>query len=318
MAILTADSVFKAAYGADQSKLEINETRVDLRLALPWLAGRTEESIGSTTIRPRQEGAFVLGEEDGLLVGAVVVDVREHLEGTTEKIYRELLNHCHGWHLHRVWNYVPQINEMQAGLERYQQFNIGRWVAFEERFGRDLRSYMPAASAVGIDGHHLAIVFTAGRHRPVFFENPSQVPAYHYPPDYGPRPPGFARGVTIEGSDTRTIFLSGTASIEGHRSIGEGDWAMQFRTTLHNIGIMMDRMGVPEALDVQAWEDGRILDGGFKCYLRHPESLSVIQEWLHETTGLTEKQIAFVRADICRAELDLEIEATVKVRKDDA
>ena len=199
MAILTADSGFKAGYGADETKLTISDQRVDLSLAMPWLAGRRDERIGAAALAPRKDGEFVLSEEDGLLVGAVVTNARENLEGTTEKIYRELLRQCHGWHLHRIWNYVPQINEMQAGLERYQQFNIGRWVAFEERFGRDLRSFMPAASAVGIDGDHLAIVFTAGRHRPVFFENPSQVPAYHYPSDYGPRPPGFARGVAIDG-----------------------------------------------------------------------------------------------------------------------
>ena len=91
---------------------------------------------------------------------------------------------------------------------------------------------------------------------------------------------------------------------------------MQFRTTLHNIETMMDRMGVPQALDVRAWERGEILEGGIKCYLRHPESLSVMQDWLEEHTGLTEEHIAFVQADICRAELDIEIEATVKVLGD--
>ena len=316
MTILTADSVFKAGYGAERTELVMTDGRVDLRLAMPWLAGRAFETLGTTALGARASGEFVIAEEDGLLVGAVVVDAREQLEQTTERIYRELLRHCEGRHLHRIWNYVPQINELQAGLERYQQFNIGRWVAFEERFGRDLRSFMPAASAVGIGGGRLAVAFTAGRQRPVFFENPAQVPAYHYPPDYGPRPPGFARGVTIEGPGVRTVFLSGTASIEGHRSIGEGDWAVQFRTTLHNIETMMDRMGVPQALDVRAWERGEILEGGIKCYLRHPESLSVMQDWLEEHTGLTEEHIAFVQADICRAELDIEIEATVKVRGD--
>lgn len=314
MAIFTADSVFKAGYGAERTELVMADDRVDLRLAMPWLAGRTSETLGTAALSARPFGEFVVGEEDGQLVGAVVVDAREQLEQTTERVYRELLRHCEGWNLHRIWNYVPQINQFQAGLERYQQFNIGRWVAFEERFGRDLRSFMPAASAVGIGGDHLAIIFTAGRQRPVFFENPAQVPAYHYPPDYGPRPPGFARGVTIEGPGMRTVFLSGTASIEGHRSVGEGDWALQFRTTLHNIETMMDRMGVPQALDARTWESGEIVEGGLKCYLRHTESLSVIQDWMQEHTGLTEKHIAFVQADICRAELDIEIEATVKVR----
>lgn len=313
MAIHTAGSVFKVSYGAERTELTRLEQGAELRLAMPWLAGRCVEHLGSPDSTVRWAGPFILAELGDEMVGAAIVPASEGLEGAAEKLYRGLLGLCGDLHLHRVWNYVPQINDMQAGLERYQQFNIGRWVAFEERFGRDLRSFMPAASAVGIGGEHLALMFSAGKKKPIFFENPAQVPAYHYPPDYGPRPPGFARGVVIDEHSSRTIFLSGTASIEGHRSIGEGDWALQFRTTMHNIETMFERMGIPGALQVGAWDGGEMLDGCFKCYLRHPESLSVIQEFLFEHTGLTGKHITFVQADICRAELDLEIEATIKM-----
>ncbi len=314
MAVHTADSIFKVTFGAERAELGVDVKRAaQLRLPIPLLAGLDTERFGVPGGVTRTEGPFMLAESGDLLFGAALIDASEHLEESAEKIYRDLLAICDGRHLHRVWNYVPQINQMQAGLERYQQFNIGRWVAFEERFGRDLRSFMPAASAVGIGGRHLAVLFSAGRRRPLFFENPAQVPAYHYPPDYGPRPPGFARGVVIDDGETRAVFLSGTASIEGHRSIGEGDWAVQFRTTMHNIETMMERMGVPESLDANAWARGEVLDGCFKCYLRHPESLSVIQEMFFEQTGLTGDHITFVQADICRAELDLEIEATIRV-----
>lgn len=313
MAIQTADPAFNITYGAMQTKAVMRRHGVDISLAMPWLAGRGTEALGAPGSAIARADPFIVAEMDGQMTGVAIVPASEGLEGAAEKLYRKLLAVCGDFHLHRVWNYVPQINEYQAGLERYQQFNIGRWVAFEERFGRDLRSYMPAASAVGIGGDQLAVMFSAGRKRPVFFENPSQVPAYHYPPDYGPRPPGFARGVVIEEPDARTIFLSGTASIEGHRSIGAGDWALQFRTMMHNIETMMDRMEVPAALDVSGWRHGEILEGRLTCYLRHPESLSVMQEWLQEQTGLAEEQISYVQADICRAELDMEIEATIRV-----
>lgn len=314
MAAHTVDSTLRVSFGADQAQLTWRDgTGPELHLPMPLLAGQPTERLGVPDAILRNADPFILAESGEFLFGAAVIDASENLEEAAEKIYRDLLTLCDGWHLHRVWNYVPQINERQAGLERYQQFNIGRWVAFEERFGRDLRSYMPAASAVGIGGGQLAVLFSAGSRRPQFFENPSQVPAYHYPTDYGPRPPGFARGVVIDDSESRTVFLSGTASIEGHRSIGEGDWAAQFRTTMHNVEIMMERMGVPGALDAREWARGSILEGCFKCYLRHPESLSIIQESILELTGLTDKQFIFVQADICRAELDLEIEATIKV-----
>ena len=281
---------------------------------MPLLAGRSSEHWGNANATLRWIEPLLIAEHDDRIYGMALVEAEAALEQAAENLYRRLLQVCDGWHLHRIWNYVPQINSIQSGLERYQQFNIGRWLAFEEYFGRDLRSFMPAASAVGIGGSQLALLFTAGRNRPGYFENPSQVPAYHYPADYGPRPPGFARGVVVENADgSRGVFLSGTASIEGHRSIGGGDWAAQFRVTMHNLEIMLERMGVPAALRADAWESGEIRGGGFKCYLRHPESLSVIQEYLQEQTGLGEDQITFVQADICRQELDLEIEATILV-----
>ncbi|MBX7206712.1 MAG: hypothetical protein K1X78_00255 [Verrucomicrobiaceae bacterium] len=312
MAIQTADSVFKVSYDARRTELTSLGREAELRLAMPWLAGAFAEHLGGPAGMVLRRGPFMVAEHGDQMTGAAIVPASDGLEAAAEGIYRELLATCGEFHLHRIWNYVPRINDMQAGLERYQQFNIGRWVAFEERYGRDLRAFLPAASAVGIKGDHLALMFSAGKRRPLFFENPSQVPAYHYPPDYGPRPPGFARGVVIEEADARTVFLSGTASIEGHRSVGEGDWDLQFRTTLHNIETMLGRMGVPEALHGDAWRRGDVLDGGFKCYLRHPESLCVMQEFFFEHTGLDESRVSFVQADICRRELDLEIEAAIR------
>ena len=245
--------------------------------------------------------------EDGL-VAAGIMDCSGRLEVPTQNLYTQLLQLClkKQMTLHRVWQFIPSINKISEGLEHYRQFNIGRWLAFETCFGRDLRSHMPAASAVGINGDSLVLYFTAGRAQPLYFENPAQVPAYHYPEEYGPRPPSFARGVIVQKGERRITHLSGTASIEGHRSIGEGDWLAQFRTTLHNMELMFERMETPEALrgDVSATRD-------FTCYLRHPEMLSLMQECLEENSTLRTNEVRFLQADICRADLDVEIEGSV-------
>jgi enamine deaminase RidA (YjgF/YER057c/UK114 family) len=247
-----------------------------------------------------------------MLVGAVTIDAEDRLEDPVQEVYAQVLDACkeHGMHLHRAWNYVPGINAQTHGLERYRQFNIGRWMAFEKHFGRDLRAFMPAASGVGAHGTRFALLFIAGKMHPLYLENPSQVPAYHYPSDYGPRPPSFARAVLIENGSEVTGYLSGTASIEGHRSIGEGDWHSQFRTTMHNMQIMFERMGMEDALRPGSSVDIR----DFRCYLRHAESLPLIREWLAEETQLDPARIAFLQSDICRAELDMEMEAILVKR----
>ncbi len=263
----------------------------------------------------RDDGLLLL-ENGSNLVGAAVVDVPDRMEEPVEKVYAQVLAACadHGMNLHRAWNYVPGINVMEHGLERYRQFNIGRWLSFEKFFGRDLRSFMPAASAVGCEGRRFALFFTAGKTQPQYLENPAQVPAYHYPSDYGPRPPSFARAVLVKHARETLGYLSGTASIEGHRSVGEGDWHMQFRTTMHNIQIMFERMGMSQALQPGARSTSRVAVRDFKCYLRHAEALPLVQEWLAEEAGLSGDQVMFLKAEICRAELDIEMEAILSKR----
>jgi chorismate lyase/3-hydroxybenzoate synthase len=300
-------SALQVSFDAPHAKLVQSGRGTCLELPMPLLAGISGETLGSPDARHFQSNGFLLAEHDDTLIGAALIDASTRLEDPVEQTYRQLLHLTHGWHLYRIWNYIPGINDTRGGLERYQQFNIGRWTAFESCFGRDLRAFMPAASAVGLQGDQAVVIFEAGRTRPNYLENPSQIPAYHYPADYGPRPPSFARGVVIARPHLRTAFLSGTASIEGHRSLGAGDWPLQFRTTLHNIEIMLDRMQVSAALTPERWADAGIVDAHFKCYLRHPESLPLFREWIQDACG-HDRHFTYVQADICRKDLDIEIE----------
>ncbi|MEZ5302863.1 MAG: hypothetical protein R3F11_19825 [Verrucomicrobiales bacterium] len=203
-----------------------------------------------------------------------------------------------------MWNYIPAINEETGGLENYRRFNLGRWSAFRDSFGSEAIGRMPAASAVGCDGERLAVAFLAGRAAATYVENPEQIPAYHYPPDYGPKAPSFARGAVVEIGGRKVGYLSGTASIKGHRSVGHGDLRAQFETTLSNIRIVSNRMGYAGATDPGAKSAHE-----FKAYVRRAEDGSKVAQWLAEAAGISPDAITVLRADICRAELDVEIEA---------
>jgi len=281
---------------------------IHLALPIPVLAGSRQVALPAPDSRSAKDGDIHVLVNHSELWGAIVLEASRRLERPAQSGYEQMLKVCrdHGMHLHRVWHFVPGINRVEEGLERYRQFNIGRWLAFEAFFGRDLRTFMPAASAVGVQGDDLIIIFRAGKTQPIYFENPSQVPAYHYPAEYGPRPPSFARGVVLSADERRTAYLSGTASIEGHRSIGEGDWHTQFRTTLHNMELMFDRMNMPAAL--RPHTSAPCAGRDFQVYLRHPEALPLVQEWLFEATTLRPEEVRFLQADICRAELDLEVD----------
>ena len=294
-------------FGSEFSQLSVIDGIETLELGVPLLSGRPAELISLPDAHIWRAGHLLLMKNEARLIGAATVDIADRLEDPVEEVYAQVLAVCreHGMYLHRAWNYVPDINGQSHGLEHYRQFNIGRWLAFERQFGRDLRSFMPAASGVGTTGSRFALFFIAGKTHPVYLENPSQVPAYHYPAEYGPKPPSFARALLVESGRQMVGYLSGTASIEGHRSIGEGDWHAQFRTTMHNIQIMFERMGMEGAM--QPGSPVEIRD--FRCYLRHPESRPLVQEWLAEETSLDVSQVTFLQSDICRAELDMEMEA---------
>jgi chorismate lyase / 3-hydroxybenzoate synthase len=310
MTISQGHAALQVTFNAEHVALNTTPEAANLQLPLPLLAGPNTESIGSPATKIWWDQDFLLTESETLLIGAIVIDAQNRLETPVERAYQALLHLTRGWHLYRIWNYIPNINEIRDGLECYQQFNIGRWTAFESCYGRHLRSYMPAASAVGLGGDKAVVVFKAGRSRPEYLENPSQIPAYHYPAEYGPRPPCFARGVVATCPEVRRAILSGTASIEGHRSIGQGDWARQFQTTQQNIEIMLNRMQVSAAWVPDLWPTHGIHSAHFKCYLRHPEALPLVRKAVRDSCG-QDHHFSYVLADICRSDLDLEIEGRI-------
>ncbi len=302
---------FQVKFNAPQAELVQKPGQVLLHLPLPLLAGPEMECPGLPTGKVSCEDDCMLIEHGEMLLAVALIDSTGRLEEPVEAAYRSLLQLSGGRHVYRVWNFIPGINQVRGGLECYRQFNIGRWSAFESAYGRDLRSFMPAATAVGMEGDKAAVIFLAGREGPDYFENPAQIPAYHYPADYGPRPPGFARAVQVRHAGSTLALLSGTASIEGHRSIGEGDWELQFRTTQHNIEIMLGRLHARAAWRQDRWQSGDIVDARFKCYLRHAKSLPLVREWVQESCG-DDSHFTYLLADICRADLDIEIEGLIR------
>jgi chorismate lyase/3-hydroxybenzoate synthase len=163
------------------------------------------------------------------------------LQQATEDAYRQifaLLDALDYPCLHRCWNYMAGINTVSHGLERYQQFNLGRQNAFIAA-GRAVNGQVPAACALGLEQGPLRIAFIAGRTPALAIENPRQISAYEYPLQYGPSSPTFSRANLLRlgqsGLMPSLLLISGTASIVGHRTLHAGDVVAQTRETLSNI-----------------------------------------------------------------------------------
>jgi chorismate lyase / 3-hydroxybenzoate synthase len=211
-------------------------------------------------------------------------------------------------HLVRVWNYLPDINRESHGTERYRQFNAARQEALRS-CGRAHAGKVPAASALGAPaGGPLVVYFLAGRLAPTFVENPRQVSAYHYPRQYGTSSPSFSRATLLHEPEVTSLFVSGTASIVGHSSLHAGDAAAQTRETLANIEALLGQVNRASA-GVQF----SLRSLACKAYVRRPADLPVIQAELRAALG-PQARILYLRADICRQDLLVEVEAAATRR----
>ena len=204
-------------------------------------------------------------------------------------------------HLLRVWNYFPGINEDDMRLERYKRFCVGRHRAFSEDDPQFTRS-LPAASAVGSKAGHLLIYFLATKAPGIPQENPRQIAAYRYPPRYSPKSPAFARGTLIRLDRAATLFISGTASIVGHETMHLDDVMRQLDETLANIDSLIAATSRRENVAMDR-SHLRLL----KVYLRRAEHYGLVREKLTPELG-KRFPILYLQADICRADLLLEIE----------
>ncbi|MGH8583772.1 MAG: hypothetical protein ACREWG_13535 [Gammaproteobacteria bacterium] len=206
----------------------------------------------------------------------------------------------------RFWSFFGDINGEQEGLERYRRFSIGRRAAMA-RHGLSPERGLPAASAVGgtLDG--LYIYAVAARGAGLAIENPRQWSASRYPAQYGPQSPWFSRAVLKDWGPEWHLYLSGTASIVGHESLHSGDPAAQLSEALRNVDALIEN-----ALPHGRLEARSLLDTSTcKLYVRDP---SLLQRLCAGSITIGGRPLAplILRAELCRPELLVEIEAVLR------
>lgn len=280
-------------------------------VAMPVLDGATascELWRGASAPMAGRHGEVSFCADGALLFGCLALDESDGLCATTRAAYAALFETLdrEGYpHLVRCWNYLANINGETEELERYRQFNIGRQQGFEDG-ARPLTAQVPAACALGTASGPLVVAFLAARSAPVQIENPRQVSAYDYPADYGPRSPTFARAALLPVQDGEVLFVSGTASIVGHRTLHAHDAASQTVETLANLRAVVDAANRASAIG------GYTLgDLALKVYVRHPHDLAAIRHTI-DTTPDAPRTAVYLQADICRKDLLVEIEAAAQ------
>jgi len=276
-------------------------------VGVPVLFGDAVDDLFATAQPAGRNGSLALFKRKDWLLGVAVVSTSSGLESATQQVYHDIFQATRGLHLARIWNYVPGINEPgPAGLENYRAFCLGRSLAFEQQHGAAFKFLVPAASAVGCQSPALTVAFAASRATPRHVENPLQVSACDYPPEYGPRSPSFARATIVTGGDSATVFISGTAAIRGHATVAPDEIVGQLACTLANLNEISRACGLGAEFD----RGGRS-SRHFKVYVRRAIDQPRVAATLGEQLLGPGDRVSYLLADICRQPLLVEIEATL-------
>lgn len=296
----------EVAFGARAAGELHGSGTVGLALPLPALGEISRERLfGAARPAGESHGVRLFASED-FLVGWTTEPIGACPRLSAEKLYRRVIAAAGTHRLCRIWNYVPGINAAERGLETYRAFSAGRSAAFEEAYGPDFARRLPAASGVGCSGGVLSAVFAASDREPRHFENPEQVPAYRYPPEHGPKPPSFARATVVAGARRTWAFISGTAAIKGHVSVAAGDFGAQLRCTLDNLRLISGAAGLGSSLELPGGAERH-----FKVYVRRAGDFARARAELERGLLRPGDRVIWLQAELCRAELEIEIEATL-------
>jgi chorismate lyase / 3-hydroxybenzoate synthase len=309
------DGVLGVAGFGDESFPAVDPAIPFVRLHMPLLnreAAKWEVWQTCNPLRSGRHSRVHYRRSEHILFGAISIDESEvdgSLAMATALAYGEVFGTLEAQdcpHLLRIWNYLPSIHGQEHGLERYWQFNNARRQALAAS-GRDISGAVPAACALGsIPGSPLTVYFLAARDNTTPIENPRQISAYHYPPQYGPNP-AFSRAGLLATGDDALLFISGTSSIVGHETRHAGDVSAQIRETLVNIEALLRQANHIRGND-RGFDMQRL---AYKVYLRNTNDLALIQSQLRAFLGELPPAV-YLQAEICRKDLGVEIEAVAR------
>ncbi|MGH8225025.1 MAG: pteridine-dependent deoxygenase [Gammaproteobacteria bacterium] len=259
----------------------------------------------ATPVQYDHLGRFTTRTAPGIVMLAATLPDAEDPGPGAEELYRELFAAIEGLgcpHLLRVWQYLPRITEARGEEDRYRVYCAGRRRAFMAAGRSD--ATLPAACLLGDAADRILLYALAADTPGRQIENPRQQSAFRYPERYGRLPPSFSRALAVHrpGGEEQ-LYISGTASITGHASRHQTTLA-QLEETLANL----------EAL-VGNWRgaggDALAAIAPMKVYLRHADDIAAVRSTL-EARLPEGHPVAYLRADVCRPELRIEIEGMVQ------
>lgn len=252
-------------------------------------------AVDSSVTQSETDMAQLVSHPEYLLI--LIESQSRHIMDLTEASYQHAFDQAQAMsypELIRTWNFFPDINQPENGMERYQHFCVARQMVLNQH--PQFNGHNPAATAIGSHGADSSFVFVFAKTPGVGIENDRQVPAWQYPEQYAPKQPRFTRGMVHGG----VLMCSGTASVVGHETLHVGDLEKQCGESLRNVKqvILQSKKNV-------SWREGV-----FRFYLRERADLPRLMPLIAEA-GI--KHYVVLLGDVCRENLLVECEAVFQI-----
>ena len=218
----------------------------------------------------------------------------------------------------RQWNYIENIAivEDKNAPQNYQDFNDVRaryynQVQFEHGY--------PAATGIGQDTGGVIIGFIALSESDIIhiqpIANPGQIDAHRYSElvlegnSAQKCTPKFERAKLVTIGARNYIYVSGTASILGEKTVHEGDVEKQTLTTIQNI----KRLFSKENQDLLGldFDVAKIQFSHLRVYVKYKKDIPAVQKVCD--SELNYKSSLFLESDVCRENLLVEIEGVFNI-----
>ncbi len=263
------------------------------------------------------EAALFTRDNSQILIGNVQSNSFSGCKNNTEKafaglkeIFNEVIFPLNS--IVRKWNYLENILGFDGEKQRYQEFNDVRSVVYGTDFEQN--GY-PAATGIGMNRGGVILEFVAIKSKEIKshrVDNPEQIAAHHYSEKVLvgeacnlKTTPKFERARFLELFAKKLIFISGTASILGEKTVGVGDAVQQTEVTIDN----MHRLYSDEILKKISTDKLMSKFGHARVYVKNRKDFTAIKNTFKKHFG--DLPVVYIIADICRDDLLVEIEGKV-------
>lgn len=222
-------------------------------------------------------------------------------------------------HIIRQWNYIESIawlENVPDSEQNYQVFNDVRAHYYSQGV---FKSGYPAATGIGMDTGGVIIDFIAlseseqVKIQPIV--NPGQIDAHKYSElvlegkSAQKCTPKFERAKLITIGERNYIYVSGTASILGEKTMHQGDVEKQTITTIDNINHLFSEEN--QKILGLSFDVSKIRFSHLRVYVKRQEDIPAVERICESMLNCN--STLYLESDVCREDLLVEIEGVFTI-----